>query len=118
MLKRPSAEQLVTAVRQFLGELQPRLTGPDGFQVRVSVHLLGIVERELADRAELDRRERHTIRPFVGENGSTEELSRRLCREIRAGSLDERWDELLEALTRLAEDEVRLVSPARLKDVQ
>jgi hypothetical protein len=47
---RPTAEELVTAVREFLQTtLLPDVPAEHAFHLRVAVNVLGMVERELAD---------------------------------------------------------------------
>ena len=47
--QRPSAEELVAAVRGFLEqEVAGQLTGATAFNLRIAVNVLAIVERELA----------------------------------------------------------------------
>src|SRR4051794_688628 len=111
MQTRPTPENLVATVRDYLTDLQGRVDPVDQFQVRVSVHLLGIAERQLAGGADTDAREHAALAGLLGVDGSLEELNRELCRRIRAGGLDDRWEDVLTALLDVVTDEVGIVAP-------
>jgi Domain of unknown function (DUF6285) len=113
MRTRPTPENLVATVRAYLGELQGRVDPVDAFQVRVAVHLLGIAERQLGRGAAIDAGQHAALAPFAGPAGSLDDQTRQLCRDIRAGALDERWDELLAALVDVVADEVDIVAPEK-----
>ena len=88
MHDRPSAAQLVAAVRDFLERVaQPELRGHSAFHARVANNALAIVERELALGAEQDAAERERLRALLGADGPLEAQNRALCREIRAGRI-------------------------------
>ncbi|HEV7689109.1 MAG TPA: DUF6285 domain-containing protein [Acidimicrobiia bacterium] len=108
---RPSPENVVATVRHYLADLQGRVGPADQFQVRVAVHLLGIVERQLDAGATADARELAALGALLGRTGSLEELNRELSHRIRAGELDHREDELLAVLIAVAGDEVDIVAP-------
>jgi hypothetical protein len=88
MNDRPSAAQLVGAVRDFLERVaQPELRGHSAFCARVAANALAIVERELALGAGNDAAERERLRALLGSDGTLEEQNRELCRRIRGGEL-------------------------------
>ena len=88
MNDRPSAEQLVGAVRGFLERVaQPELRGHSAFLARVAANALAIVERELALGAGHEAAERERLRALLGGDGALEERNRELCRRIRSGQL-------------------------------
>ena len=80
---RPTAAELVEAVREFLErDVMAATDGRVQFHTRVAINALGIVEREIAAvgtgaAAERDRAE-----------------ARELAAQIRAGALDDRLDEV------------------------
>jgi hypothetical protein len=111
MQKRPSPENVVATVRHYLADLQGRVGPADEFQLRVSVHLLGIVERQLRAGAAADARELAALSALLGRTGSLEDLNRELSHRIRAGDLDDREEELLAVLIAVAGDEVDIVAP-------
>ena len=99
MQDRPSAAQLVAAVRDFLEKVaQPELRGHSAFHARVAANALAIVERELALGAEQDAAERERLRALLGGDGRLEAQNRELCRAIRAGEITEATPGLLEHL--------------------
>jgi len=96
---RPSAAQLVAAVRDFLEKVaQPELRGHSAFHARVAANALAIVERELALGAEQDAAERERLRALLGRDGALETQNRELCRAIRAGEIAQDTPGLLEHL--------------------
>jgi hypothetical protein len=85
---KPSAAQLVAAVRDFLEKVaQPELRGHSAFHARVAANALAIVERELALGSEQDAAERERLRALLGRDGELEAQNRELCRAIRAGEI-------------------------------
>ena len=99
MNDRPSAAQLVAAVRDFLERVaQPELSGHSAFHARVAANALAIVERELALGAEQDAAERERLRALLGRDGPLEAQNRALCRAIRAGEITADTPGLLEHL--------------------
>jgi hypothetical protein len=103
----PSAAELVAAVRDYLADdLGPRSEGRDRFLLRVAANALSIAAREIealpADAAA------HAAMLAVFDVGSEAELSA----AIREGSLDDRRDELAEALWATTLAKLRVVNPA------
>lgn len=111
---RPSARNLLATVREFLQELLPTLEGEARFKTRVSIHLLGIVERELADAAASDAAELSRLQGLLGRTGELPELNAELARQIRSGQLDARSEEVMTHVLRTVEDKVRIVNPGHL----
>lgn len=99
MHDRPSAAQLVAAVRDFLEKVaQPELRGHSAFHARVAANALAIVERELALGAEQDAAERERLRALLGRDDALEAQNRELCRAIRAGEITQDTPGLIEHL--------------------
>ncbi len=111
---RPSAVELLASVREFLDALAARLEAESRFQVQVSSHLIGIVERELGLGERFDEEERARYAAFLGEDGSLRELTRALCRQIREGRHDARWDELMKLVLAETVAKVAIVRPTHL----
>jgi hypothetical protein len=99
MQDRPTRTELLAAVRRFLAdEVIPHTSGRRQFLARVSVHTLGLVEREL------EHEERHAAREWsglddllgpqpmpAGRREAHDALAARnaeLCARIRRGELD------------------------------
>ena len=99
MHDRPSAAQLVAAVRDFHEKVaQPELRGHSAFHARVAANALAIVERELALGAEQDAAERERLRALLGRDDALEAQNRELCRAIRAGEITADTPGLIEHL--------------------
>ena len=85
---RPSAAELVAAVRDFLEKTaRPALSGHAAFHARVAANALALVERELLRGPEQDHAERARLRALLGRDGDLDALNRELCRRIRSGDL-------------------------------
>src|SRR4030095_6446017 len=90
---RPTASELLAAVADFLREeaipaldrTEPRL----GFQMRVAVNSLAILEREARLGPAADERERQRLVELLGRDGTLEALNRELARQLRNGRRDE-----------------------------
>ncbi len=90
---RPTASELLTAIADFLREeatpaldrTEPRL----GFQMRVAVNSLAILERESRLGPAADAREHARLVALLGRDGTLAELTRELARQLRAGERDE-----------------------------
>ena len=95
---RPTASELLTAIADFLREeATPALDRSDprlGFQMRVAVNSLAILEREWRLAPEADARELARLKKLLGRDGTLPELHRELARQLRAGERDETDSEL------------------------
>jgi Domain of unknown function (DUF6285) len=81
---RPTAQELVEAVRGFLrDQIAPRVDEPLQYQVRVAVHALEIVARELA----LGPAQRDAHRERLADLGAADDAD--LATAIRHGRLDD-----------------------------
>ncbi len=103
MADRPTAAELVTAVREVLeSDVLGAIEGRVGFHVRVAINALGIVERELIDGTANEESERAAILALLGntalETAATDDLRRDLAAGIRRGDFDARFDEVFAAL--------------------
>lgn len=88
MQNRPTAAELIAAVRVFLeADAMPRLEGRAAFHARVAANALAIVERELAEAPAGGAAEHARLRALLGEDGPLDALDRALCGRIRAGTL-------------------------------
>src|SRR5262245_46134084 len=90
---RPTASELLAAIADMLRDeaipaldrAEPRL----GFQMRVAVNSLAILEREARLGPAADRRERERLVELLGGDGTLDDLNRELARQLRAGERDE-----------------------------
>ncbi len=105
----PTAAQLVEAVREYLE--RDVLESTDGrvrFHARVAINALAMVERELADGPAMAVA--HAARLHaLGYDGDES-----LAAAIRAGELDERWDEAKAAVTASVIDKLKVANPKYL----
>jgi hypothetical protein len=109
---RPTAAELVAAVADFLDNDVRAATGPDSeladagqinFHARVAANVLRIVERELTDDSAAD------VAGALAELGFTDEPQ--LAAAIRAGTLDDRADDVLPMLRRLVGHRLAIAHP-------
>ena len=86
---RPTADELVTAVREFLErDVMAATEGRVQFHTRVAVNVLNIVARELDLGAGLADDERVRAAALLGHDGDPDDLERELAAAIRSGALD------------------------------
>ncbi|MGI5162876.1 DUF6285 domain-containing protein [Spirillospora sp. CA-253888] len=105
----PSAAELVAAVREFLErDVLGALEGRTRFHALVAINSLAIAEREMALGPEQAARHRDRVRAF----GCSDDAA--LAAAIRAGGLDDRYDELKAALLEAARDKLEVANPAYL----
>lgn len=103
----PSAADLVAAVREFIeAEVLAGLEGRTRYHGLVAVHVLGMVERELAlgPGQEAAHRERLAALGFADDAA--------LAAAIRAGDLDDRYDTVKAALLDAVGDKLAVANPA------
>ncbi|MGH2759747.1 MAG: DUF6285 domain-containing protein [Actinomycetota bacterium] len=110
MQDRPTAIELLRAAQEFCKrDLLPNLEGRVRFHARVLQNVLGILEREWEQEEDAVRAEWARLRALLGETavppaGLNElkdvvvDWNRRLSADIRAGELDDTWDETVEAI--------------------
>jgi aminoglycoside phosphotransferase (APT) family kinase protein len=106
---RPSAAELVAAVRTFLtDQVQPETTGRTAFHARVAGNVLATVERELrlGDAA----RARH--RTALDRLGCADDAA--LSEAISSGTLDGRWDEVVALVRNSVRDRLLVANPRHL----
>lgn len=113
---RPDAKNLLLSVSAFLETLLPTLEGDARFKTRVSMHLLGIVAREIELGAVGDARERAALERILERDGDLEEQNRALAQAIRSGAFDASWERVFAHILATVEDKVRIVRPDRLGD--
>ncbi len=105
---RPTAAELLTAIADFLREeatpaldkAEPRL----GFQMRVAVNSLAILEREVRLGPAADAREHERL-------ATLDELNRELARQLRSGERDESDVALMAHLEATIADKIAIANP-------
>jgi len=112
---RPTASELLAAIADFLREeaipaldrAEPRL----GFQMRVAVNALGILEREAQLGPAADAAEHTRLVTLLGRDGSLADLNRELARQLRGGERDERDTGLMAHLEATIADKIAIANP-------
>ena len=88
MQDRPTASELIEAVREFLErDVMPAVSGRVSFHTRVALNVLGMVERELQVGAQQDADQRARLVALLHQDGSTRELEVKLAAAIRNDTL-------------------------------
>jgi hypothetical protein len=107
---RPSAAELIAAVREFLErDILDAAEGRVRFHTRVAINALGMVERELAlGPAQAAAHAERLVR--LGVAGDTE-----LAAAIRAGAMDDRAAEVRAVLLESVRDKLRVAHPRYLE---
>jgi hypothetical protein len=106
---RPTAEELVDAVRKFLEhDVMTQTTGALQFHARVAVNALAAVGRELHDGPVMADAHAERLRAL----GFASEAE--LADAIRSGSLDDRYDEVVVAVRATVHDKLAVANPKYL----
>ncbi|HZQ01995.1 MAG TPA: DUF6285 domain-containing protein [Reyranella sp.] len=112
---RPTASEFLNAIIDFLREeATPALDKADprlGFQMRVAVNSLAILEREERLGTAADARELDRLRELLGRDGTLAELNRELARQLRAGERDETDGALMAHLELTIADKIAIANP-------
>lgn len=108
----PSSSEMITAITSLLKDrIAPKLEGHDAYALRVAINSLGIVQRELDSRADLELQEKQRLVEILGHEGSFSELNAELCEKIRQGDFTLRHKSVLQHLKQTAIDQVRIDQP-------
>lgn len=103
---RPTAAELVAAVREFIEkDVSEATEGRVRFHARVAVNALAMVEREIA----LGEGQRQAHAERLAQLGVADDAA--LVEAIRAGEFDERSGELLAALADAVADKLAVANP-------
>lgn len=121
MQDRPTAAELLEAIRTFLtDDVAEELSGRRRFHLRVAINMLGVVGRELEHERAALRSEWALLAPLTGRpdrppsDGLPEavrSMNVDLAAAIRAGDLDDRWDQTLDAVRTVVRDKLRIANP-------
>ena len=112
---RPTAAELLGAIADFLREeatpaldrTEPRL----GFQMRVAVNSLAILEREVRLGPAADAREHERLVGLLGREATLGELNRELAHQLRIGERDENDPALMAHLEATIADKIAIANP-------
>jgi|HubBroStandDraft_6_1064221.scaffolds.fasta_scaffold52170_4 hypothetical protein len=112
---RPTASELLAAIADFLREeampVLDRAEPPLGFQMRVAVNSLAILEREARLGPAADARERDRLVRLLGHDGTLEALNRELAGELRSGARNEHDGALMAHLEATIADKIAIANP-------
>jgi hypothetical protein len=117
---RPTAAELVRAVREFLeGDVMAATEGRVQFHTRVAVNALGMIERELTDgpgfvAAERERAAAILEHDTSGYAGGARDLEIELAAAIRNGSLDDRLDAVRDHVRATVREKLLVANPGYL----
>ena len=114
---RPSAAQLVTAVREFLErDVMAATEGRVHFHARVAVNVLDTVARELELGDGFAAEERQRAAALLGHDGEPDALERELAAAIRSGALDDRDDAVRAHVRATVREKLLIANPGYLPD--
>jgi len=112
---RPTAAELVQAVREFLeADVMAATEGRVQFHTRVAVNALGMIERELTDGPAYADAERTRAAALLGHDGDARDLERELAAGIRDGSLDDRSDAVRAHVRTTVREKLLVANPGYL----
>jgi len=113
---RPTAAELVQAVREFLEhDVMAATSGRVQFHTRVAVNALGMIERELSDGpAYLDAEIGRARALLERDSNDAGLLERELAARIRDGSLDDRMDAVREHVRATVREKLLVANPGYL----
>ena len=106
---RPTAAELVTAVREFLErDVMAATDGRVQFHTRVAINVLGMVEREL----EVGQAQAAAHEARLAQLGCADEAD--LAARIRNGDLDDRLPEVRDVVWATVQDKLKVANPKYL----
>jgi len=115
MQDRPTAAELVQAVREFLErDVMEATEGRVQFHTRVAINALGMVERELTLGVELIAEQRDRAARLLGPADDLLFQERELAARIREGSLDNRLDEVRAHVRETVREKLLVANPGYL----
>jgi len=114
---RPTASELVTAVREFLEhDVMAATEGRVQFHTRVAVNVLNIVARELDLGVALTGAEQQRAAALLGHDGDARDLERELATAIRSGALDDRMADVRVHVRATVREKLLIANPGYLPD--
>ena len=117
MQDRPTAVELLEAVREFLvQDVMPAVEGRVQFHTRVAVNALGMLERELSLGPEPAAAERARLSALLGHDDDLAALTAEVAARIRDGSLDDRRDDVVAVVRESVRVKLLVSNPDYLED--
>jgi hypothetical protein len=112
---RPTAAELVQAVREFLEhDVMAATTGRVQFHTRVATNALGMIERELTDGPGYVAAERARAAALLGRDGEVGGLERELAARIRDGTIDDRLEAVRDHVRATVREKLLVANPGYL----
>jgi len=111
---RPTATELVAAVREFLDEAREALDGRLAFHARVAGNALAIVERELLAGAASADAQHDRLRALLGHDGPLDDLERELATGVRTRAIDRTRPEVVAHVRATVREKLEIANPAYL----
>ncbi|HEV7524831.1 MAG TPA: DUF6285 domain-containing protein [Acidimicrobiia bacterium] len=112
---RPTAAELVEAVREFLEhDVMAATEGRVQFHARVATNALRMIERELALGPQFDEAERARAAALLGHDADLHTLEIEIAAQIRDGSLDDRLDAVREHVRATVREKLLVANPGYL----
>ena len=109
---RPTADELLEAVEEFLRErAMVELEGQSAFHARVAANVVGAVRREIAQSPEIEDDRHARLLALLDHDGPVEDLNRELCEQIRDGARDMNDSQLLDHLRQVAIENLGVDNP-------
>ena len=107
----PDPPALLEAVGEFLSEeIEPELEGRLRYHLKVAINVLAIAERELRLGGEHAARHQERLQRLGFESDA------QLADAIRAGSLDERLDQVADELREMVADKLAVARPGHIDE--
>jgi Domain of unknown function (DUF6285) len=117
MQDRPTAAELLEAIREFLEhDVMPATEGRVQFHTRVAVNALGMLERELSLGPELDAADGVRLGALLDHDADLPVLTAELAGRIRDGSLDDRRAEVIATVRESVRAKLLVSNPGYLGD--
>jgi hypothetical protein len=111
----PAPDMLAT-IRDYLETaILPGLGDDKWFNLRVSINMLAMVERELRLASAANEAEQARLAALLGADGALEDLNRSLVEAIRSGRLAADDPRLLDHLRQTTTDALRINNPQWLR---
>ena len=110
---RPTAVEILQAIDHFLEDsVAPQLEPHSRFHLKVTLHLLHLLQREWQQGDALESTERDRLQKLLDDNSpDLDSLNRELCDAIRSGRLGLDNPDLKEHLRRTARDKLAIDNP-------
>jgi hypothetical protein len=113
----PKPEILLQAAIAYLREeLLPTLSGYHAYQVRVTINVLGILQRSFEKGATLDEAERQRLVELLGADGSRESLNDMLVERISKDEVSLDDPQLRDHILRSLDEALQINNPKWLKN--